>query len=55
MKIYEYLLEGVKHFTLIDPDKSVDYLKIARRAIEAGTDGILIGGLWELERVRCLE
>ncbi|MEM0369129.1 MAG: geranylgeranylglyceryl/heptaprenylglyceryl phosphate synthase [Pyrobaculum sp.] len=44
MKIYEYLLEGVKHFTLIDPDKSVDYLKIARRAIEAGTDGILIGG-----------
>lgn len=44
MKLYEYLLEGTKHFTLIDPDKSVDYLKIARYALEAGTDGILVGG-----------
>lgn len=44
MNLYEYLLEGVKHFTLIDPDKSVDYLKIARHALEAGTDGILVGG-----------
>ncbi|MFN7105084.1 MAG: geranylgeranylglyceryl/heptaprenylglyceryl phosphate synthase [Pyrobaculum sp.] len=44
MNLYEYLLEGVKHFTLIDPDKSVDYLKIARYALDAGTDGILIGG-----------
>ncbi|MCX8137421.1 phosphoglycerol geranylgeranyltransferase [Pyrobaculum aerophilum] len=44
MNLYEYLLEGVRHFTLIDPDKSVDYLKIAKYALEAGTDGILIGG-----------
>lgn len=29
---------------MIDPDKSVDYLKIARHALEAGTDGILVGG-----------
>jgi phosphoglycerol geranylgeranyltransferase len=44
MKLYEYLVEGVKHFTLIDPDKSVDYLRIARLALDAGTDGILVGG-----------
>lgn len=44
MRVFEYLLEGVKHFTLIDPDKSIDYLKIARQALEAGTDGILVGG-----------
>lgn len=44
MKLYEYLIEGTKHFTLIDPDKSVDYLKIAKYALEAGTDGILVGG-----------
>lgn len=44
MNLYEYLSEGVKHFTLIDPDKSVDYLRIARYALEAGTDGILVGG-----------
>lgn len=44
MKLYEYLVEGVKHFTLIDPDKSVDYLRIAKLALDAGTDGILVGG-----------
>ncbi len=44
MSLREYLRDGVKHFTLIDPDKSVDYLKIARHALEAGTDGILVGG-----------
>ena len=44
MKLYEYLVEGVKHFTLIDPDKSVDYLRIAKHALDAGTDGILVGG-----------
>ncbi len=44
MKLYEYLIEGVKHFTLIDPDKSVDYLRIAKLALDAGTDGILVGG-----------
>ncbi|MEZ0319532.1 MAG: geranylgeranylglyceryl/heptaprenylglyceryl phosphate synthase [Pyrobaculum sp.] len=44
MGVLEYLAEGVRHFTLIDPDKSVDYLKIARLALEAGTDGILVGG-----------
>lgn len=43
-RLLEYLSEGVKHLTLIDPDKSVDYLKIARLALEAGTDGFLIGG-----------
>jgi phosphoglycerol geranylgeranyltransferase len=44
MKLYEYLVEGVKHFTLIDPDKSVDYLRVAKLALDAGTDGILVGG-----------
>jgi phosphoglycerol geranylgeranyltransferase len=44
MKLYEYMVEGVKHFTLIDPDKSVDYLRIAKLALDAGTDGILVGG-----------
>lgn len=44
MRVLEYLSEGVKHFTLIDPDKSVDYIKIAKIALEAGTDGILVGG-----------
>jgi geranylgeranylglyceryl diphosphate synthase (EC 2.5.1.41) len=44
MKLYEYLVEGVKHFTLIDPDKSVDYLRIAKLALDVGTDGILVGG-----------
>jgi len=45
MKLLNYLLEGgVKHFTLIDPDKSVDYLKIVKYALDAGTDGILVGG-----------
>jgi phosphoglycerol geranylgeranyltransferase len=43
-RLYEYLLEGVKHFTLIDPDKAADPVGIARRAVEAGTDGILVGG-----------
>lgn len=44
MRVLEYLSDGVKHFTLIDPDKSVDYVKIAKTALEAGTDGILVGG-----------
>jgi Predicted phosphate-binding enzymes, TIM-barrel fold len=44
MQLYEYLVEGVKHFTLIDPDKSVDYLRVAKLALDAGTDGILVGG-----------
>jgi phosphoglycerol geranylgeranyltransferase len=44
MELYEYLVEGVKHFTLIDPDKSVDYLRVAELALDAGTDGILVGG-----------
>jgi len=44
MKLYEYLVEGIRHFTLIDPDKSVDYLRIAKLALDAGTDGILVGG-----------
>ncbi|MFN3804619.1 MAG: geranylgeranylglyceryl/heptaprenylglyceryl phosphate synthase [Pyrobaculum sp.] len=44
MNLYEYLVGGTKHFTLIDPDKSVDYLKIARYALDVGTDGILVGG-----------
>ncbi len=44
MKVLEYISDGVKHFTLIDPDKSVDYVKIAKTALDAGTDGLLVGG-----------
>jgi phosphoglycerol geranylgeranyltransferase len=44
VKVLEYISEGVKHFTLLDPDKSVDYLKVARAALDAGTDGLLVGG-----------
>ncbi|MEL9990895.1 MAG: geranylgeranylglyceryl/heptaprenylglyceryl phosphate synthase [Thermoproteus sp.] len=44
MRVLEYISEGVKHFTLIDPDKSVDYLKIAKTALDVGTDGLLVGG-----------
>nr|KJR73329.1 MAG: geranylgeranylglyceryl phosphate synthase [Thermoproteus sp. AZ2] len=44
MRVLDYISQGTKHFTLIDPDKSADYLKIAKAALEAGTDGILVGG-----------
>lgn len=38
--------EGTLHLTLIDPDeqKPKEASKIAKKAIEAGTDGIMVGG-----------
>ena len=50
MNVKKYLLgkmaEGTLHFTLLDPDKQdvADAADIARRAEEAGTDAIMIGG-----------
>lgn len=44
MRVLDYISQGTKHFTLIDPDKSADYLRIAKAALDAGTDGILVGG-----------
>ncbi len=47
MKVYEYLSSGrTLHMTLIDPDKAPrgDVASLVRTAIDAGTDGILVGG-----------
>lgn len=50
MKVKDYLLERMKegtlHFTLIDPDKqdAGEAASIAKRAKDAGTDAIMIGG-----------
>jgi len=50
MKVKEYLLDRIKngtiHLTLIDPDKQTEEeaADIAKRAREAGTDAIMIGG-----------
>ncbi|MCL1984148.1 MAG: geranylgeranylglyceryl/heptaprenylglyceryl phosphate synthase [Methanomassiliicoccaceae archaeon] len=50
MTVKEYLLERMKkgtiHLTLLDPDKQPveDAANIARKAEEAGTDAIMIGG-----------
>ncbi|MDR0334595.1 MAG: geranylgeranylglyceryl/heptaprenylglyceryl phosphate synthase [Methanomassiliicoccaceae archaeon] len=50
MNVKKYLLEriakGTIHFTLLDPDKQdvAQAGRIARRAEEAGTDAIMIGG-----------
>ena len=49
-KVLSYLLErrrkGRLHFTLIDPDKSgpSEAAALARRAAEAGSDAVLVGG-----------
>ena len=50
MKVKEYLLDRMKkgtiHLTLLDPDKQTveEAATIAKRAAEAGTDAIMIGG-----------
>ncbi|MCL2607512.1 MAG: geranylgeranylglyceryl/heptaprenylglyceryl phosphate synthase [Methanomassiliicoccaceae archaeon] len=50
MKVKEYLLDRIKkgtiHLTLIDPDKQTEEkaAEIAKRAKDAGTDAIMIGG-----------
>lgn len=50
MKVFQYILEKVRrekmHMTLLDPEKQEpsEAGKIARMAVEAGTDAIMIGG-----------
>ncbi len=47
MRVYEYLSSGrTLHMTLIDPDKAPrgNVAPLVRAAVDAGTDGILIGG-----------
>ncbi len=49
-KVHEYITSRIEkgeklHFTLVDPDKSLDKIdKIAKDMVEAGTDAFLIGG-----------